>query len=261
MLGAMRSMGPTVLILASLAGCAYQRYTTPLHTVPNPKLSSKERPAALYTFELISAEVPPTKNSGLAWDEDGSPPDPFARLFVDGRLVWESEVKSDQIKPVWHVVLPKNVAIAANSLFRLELWDYDATISADPIGQIEHRGLPDNAVPEAEARLALDNMSSVTVMVSPPRAHKGVGVSVEARPNALKVYAVEPYSPAARAGIKVGEHIVGIGNERVSHMGPDDAVSELSLVVDRSHKLLVADEDGKHEREVKLDDGYVWLVL
>ncbi len=262
MLGAMRVPGSAVLILVSLAGCAYQRYTTPLHVVPNPRLVSKDRPASLYTFRLDSGEVPPTKVSGLPWDDDGSGPDPFVKLFVDGRLVWKSEVKTDQTKPQWNVVLPNNVVIGNESVLRLEMWDWDSALTADPIGQLEHRGLPATAsVLDAPARLNLESLGAVTITLSAPRPHKGVGVSVEARPDSLKVYAVEPYSPAARAGIRVGDQIVGVGNERVSHMGPDDAVSELALAIDRHHKLTIADADGKGEHQVQLDDGYVWLVM
>jgi C-terminal processing protease CtpA/Prc len=116
-------------------------------------------------------------------------------------------------------------------------------------------------MPDAEARLPLDNMAMISIMVSAPRAHKGVGLSVEARSDALKVIKVEPYSPAARAGIRAGDLIVAVGSDRVSHVGPSDAVSELALSIDRGHKLTVADASGKHEREVQLDTGYVWLVM
>jgi hypothetical protein len=257
----MRALGLVLATLAGWGGCAYPRYTTPLHQELGLKLASKDQPAGLYTLQLLSAELPPTKMSGLTWDEDGSGPDPFVRLYIDGTLVWESEVKENQLRPEWNAVLPRNVAIRPNSHFRLELWDRDTAISADPIGGIEHRGLPENAVPDAQARLSLDSMATVLIMVSAPHPHKGVGLSVEARPDALKVIGLEPYSPAARAGIKVGDMIVGVGNERVSHIGPSDAVSELSMAAERGHKLTLIDPSGKQEREVTLDQGYVWLIM
>jgi hypothetical protein len=257
----MRALALVLIWVGGWVGCAYPRYTTPIHMEPNARLSSKDQPAGMYTFRLLSAEVAPTKVSGLAWDDDGSGPDPFVRLYIDGRLVWESDVMDNQTRPQWNVVLPRNVIIHGNSLFRLELWDRDSSITADPMGEIEHRGLPDNAVPDAQARLQLDSRSTVLIMVGPPHAHKGVGLSVEARSDALKVYEIEPYSPAARAGIRVGDRIVGIGSERVAHMGGNDAISELSLAAERSHKLSVTDSDGKNEHDVTLDQGYIWLAL
>jgi hypothetical protein len=261
MLAAMRHFALLLVLAGGLGGCAYQRYTTPLHPASDVKLASKDQPAQMYTFRLISADIPPTKLSGLAWDDDGSGPDPFARLYVDNQLVWESAVLENTAKPEWNVVLPRNVLIPSNRQFRIELWDKDTAVSADPIGSLEHTGLPNTLVPDALTRIELDNRAWVAVMISPPHPYRGVGLSVEARSGALKVYEVEPYSPAARAGIRVGELIVGIAGERVEHMGSNDAVSELALAADRGHKLMVADSEGKNEREVMLDHGYVWLIM
>ena len=44
-------------------------------------------------------------------------------------------------------------------------------------------------------------------------------------------------------------------------MGAGDAVSELALAADRGHKIVIADPEGKNEREVTLDKGFVWLVM
>jgi hypothetical protein len=55
--------------------------------------------------------------------------------------------------------------------------------------------------------------------------------------------------------------IVGIANERVSHMTEADAISELSLASDRTYKLRVADAEGGNEHEVALDKGYTWLTM
>jgi hypothetical protein len=205
--------------------------------------------------------VPATKISGLAWDDDDTGPDCFVRLYIDDRKVWESEPETDKVRPEWNAMLPRNVVIGPDSKFRLEVWDFDTALSADPIGRIERRGLPTTAVPGAMARLQLDSKATIVVLVSKPRAHRGAGISVEVRSDALKVLSVEPYSPAARAGIKAGDRIVGIGGERVAHMEEDDAVSQLSLAHERRHKLAVTNADGKNEREVTLDDGYVWLIM
>jgi PDZ domain/C2 domain len=257
----MRPLAWIVLASLVLVGCAYRRHTTPLHLEPDARVPSKERPGHMYTFRLISARVDGQKISGLPWDDDGSGPDPFVRLHVAGRLIWESEVKENQVAPEWNAVLPRNVVIGPESPFRLELWDWDTAISADPIGRIERTGLPPTVVPDAIARLQLDNKGTAVVMITAPRAHRGVGVTVEVRSDALKVLAVEPYSPGARAGIKVGDLITGIASERVEHMDDADAMSELSMASERGYKLTVADAEGLNERDVILDKGYVWLVM
>ncbi|MDD9937467.1 MAG: PDZ domain-containing protein [Myxococcales bacterium] len=257
----MRVLGFILLLSIALGGCAYRRHTTPLHPVPNVRVTSKDRPGGMYSLRLIGAESLHTPKSGLAWDDDGTGPDPFVRLYVDDRLVWESPVVQDSDRPQWDVAVPRNVEVGSSAMFRLELWDRDTAVSADPIGRIERRGLPTSAAPGAIARLQLDSKAVLVLRVGEPVAHKGVGLSVELRSEGLKVLSVETHSPAGRAGIRPGELIVGIGTERVAHMNDDDAASELSLASDRGHKLMVADSDGKNEREVNLDKGFTWLTM
>jgi hypothetical protein len=244
-----------------LLGCAYPRHTTPLNTASDLKVPSEQVPGGMYTFQLISATAPETKISGLPWDDDGTGPDIFVRIYVDERMVWESPVIENTNKPQWNRVLPRNVIIPRNSDFRIELWDYDTAVSADPIGRLEHRGLPMTAIPGALARLQLDSATMLIITVNPPRPHRGVGLTVEVRPDVLKVLSVEPFSPAARAGIKSGDQIVGIGSERVKDLDEGAKMSELSLAGSKNAKLAVVDSHGKNEREAQLDGELVWLVL
>jgi len=256
-----RWAGCCLLVVSSSFGCAYPRHTTPLNAAPGLKVPSEQTPGGMYTFRLISAVAPETKISGLGWDDDGTGPDIFARVYVDDRMVWESPKVENEPRPTWNRVLPHNVIIPKSSAFRLELWDYDTAVSADPIGRIEHRGLPPTAIPDAMARLQIDAGTMVVIMVSAPTPHRGVGLEVEVREEALKVLRVEPYSPAARGGIKKGDHIVGIANERVAHMAEGAKMSELSLAASRHAKLVVTDGNGQNEREVQLDGELTWLVL
>jgi hypothetical protein len=249
------------LSFAGAFGCAYPRHTTPLNAAPGIKVPSEQTPGGMYAFRLISAVAPQTKISGLGWDDDGTGPDLFARIYVDERKVWESPVIENDPTPTWNRVLPRNVIIPRNSDFRLELWDYDTAVSSDPIGRIEHRGLPTTAIPDAMARLQLDAGTMVVIMVSAPQPHRGVGLAVEVREDALKVLSVEPFSPAARAGVKKGDQIVGIASARVADMEEGAKISELSLAAGRHAKLAITDANGKNEREVQLDGELTWLVL
>ena len=261
MLRAMQRLGVTWLALSLLGACAYPRHTTNLTPMPPGRVEVSEEPRDMYTLRLIDATLSDRQISGLPWDDDGTAPDPFIRLYIDNRMVWQSPVVDNEMHPQWNEVLPENIIVKADSPLRIDVLDYDTAVSADPIARLDRMGLPVNALPDAIARVQIDSRSSLTILVTAPRAYKGVGVRVEIRPGALKVIAVEPYSPASRAGVKVGETVVGIGVERVSEMSDQEAATNLSLASERGHKLTIADAEGKNEREVTLDKGYVWLVL
>ena len=216
-------------------------------------------PSGLWSIRLVDAVLPETKGGGLAWDSDNTGPDPYLRLLVDGRVIWESPVQENTRRPQWNVTMPRNVYVPARSKFRIELWDED-TASSDPAGAFTRTGLPENALPDASARLSLDNMGSVTIVISKPKPSRGLGVTYEQRSDALVLLEVNQFSPAARAGLKVGERVVGIGEARVSSLTAAKAASELSLSADRGATLIVADGNGK-EREVTVDRDYLWLTM
>jgi hypothetical protein len=248
------------VVLTLVTGCAYQRRETVMHPAPLHMVKSSDYPDGMWTFQVVSAELPEYKGEGLPWDTDGTGPDPFVRLIVNKRVVWESPTIEDTRAPQWNVTLPRNVIIEDDDSFRVEIWDRDSAVGADPAGAISHSGLPPAALPDALARLTLDNLGMVVVTVSAPRAHQGVGIRFEMRPDALVVLDVDRYSPAARAGILKGERIVGIGASRVAEMKEDEAASRLSLAYDRGSPLTVAGSQG-NEREVTLDKGFIWLVM
>jgi C-terminal processing protease CtpA/Prc len=156
--------------------------------------------------------------------------------------------------------LPRNVELPEDTTFRIELWDRDTAVSADPAGAIQRDGLPETALPDAIARLTLDNLGTLSIVASAPHAQQGVGLRFEVRPDALVVLDVERYSPAFRAGILKGDRIVAIGPQRVSELSGGEAASDLSLANDKGSTLTIADQKGQ-ERQVTLDKGFIWLVM
>ena len=254
-------MRSTTVILAMcvLAGCAYPRRATLVHPAA-ASAEPQEVPDHLWSIRFIDAHIPDTKASGLPWDGDGSAPDPYLRLVLDGRVVWETPIQANTRDPKWNVTLPRNVQISPRTKFRLELWDSD-TASSDPAGAIIRSGLPESALPNALAHLTLDNLAVVTVVVSPALPSRGLGIEFEQHDDALWVLNVEPFSPAARAGVHVGDRIVAIGDSRVEALSAARAASDLSLSSDRGATLTVADKGGK-PRQVTLERGeYLWLTM
>jgi hypothetical protein len=255
----MRILSLILVISAALLGsCAYPRRTTLVHPAP-ASAQPQDQPDHLWSFKFVDAQLPETKPGGLPWDSDGTGPDPFVRLIIDGRLVWESPVQHDTRHPEWNVTLPRNVYVPSQANFRLELWDED-TGSNDPAGTLTRSGLPETALPDALAHLTLENLGVITIVVSAPRPSKGLGIEYEQHSDALKVLKVEPFSPAARAGIKTGDSVVAIGDASVESLTAAKAASELSLSADRGQSLKVKEPSGK-ERDVNIDHDYLWLIM
>lgn len=249
-----------LLLSALAAGCVYPRRATSLTPVTRSDAGSIGAPAGIWQVTVVEAQVPSRKRGDLPWDEGGGAPDVFARIYRGEELLFETPTINDTLTPRWNVALPRNVRATRADALRFELWDRDV-IGSDPIGQMRSQGLPSNAAPEADARLLLEGGSYLTIRVSAPRPHRGVGLSeYEVQPDALVVLAVVPHSPAERAGIEPGEAIVAIGERRVSEMNPAEASSALSMASQRSTQITLRSVSGR-ERAVELDRGFVWLTM
>ena len=244
---------------AAAGGCAYPRRTTRVQPAVGT-IKAADRPDNLWELRLESADVPPRKASGHRWDDDSSKPDPFFRLQIDGREVWRSPTRPDTLQPAWRSPLPRNIHITRRSRLQLELWDDDGP-SADPIGVMQRRGLPSSMVIGASTRLSFRSMAVVTLSLHRAKAHRGIGIRLfEVHSDELRVLEVEPYSPAARAGIKIDDRIVAIGEQAVAELGEQAAVGQLSLAADKQAALSVVGADGR-TRKVNLDSGYLWLTM
>lgn len=250
---------PSLLVLGLLApGCAYPRRGTPLREVPSERIAREQVPDGLWRLVVIAAEIPPKKRGGLAWDDPEGAPDPFAKLIVDGRQLWQSAVLENTLAPKFDASPPRNLAFAQNQRVRFELWDKDG-LSQDPIGVYEGRALG-NAIVGADTLVKLEGGAILTVRVEPPRAHTGTGITrYESRKRSLVLLEVLPSSPAGRAGLKPGDRIVAIDGQPIEKLGRKRADSALALLQERKSELTV--KRNEEYRSVKLDDGYVWLSL
>jgi len=245
----------------TMIGCVYPRRGTSLTPVRSERATASfNAPAHIWQLTVVEAHVRPRKSGDLSWDDGEGLPDVFVRIYRGGEQVFETETVDDSLTPRWDEVLPRNFRIPPDAALRIEVWDRD-TVGADPVGIYNDRGLPDNALPDADARIMLEGGSWLTIRATAPRPHRGVGIEeYEVRPDELVVARVLQHSPAGRAGIEPGDRIVAVGDQRVADLNEAQAASALSMAANRDRQLTVKDEGGE-ERQVDLDRGYVWLTM
>ncbi|MCB9665293.1 MAG: hypothetical protein H6732_14375 [Alphaproteobacteria bacterium] len=86
-----------------------------------------------FTITIVRADIAETKPGGASWDFlTGLPPDPYVSGLINGTEVLHTELKLDNITPVWGT----NYAIEVRSAQSLELivYDHDDASQDDVIG-------------------------------------------------------------------------------------------------------------------------------
>ncbi len=242
-----------------MLGCAYPRRTTPLSALPSHAGPAQDVPPDLWQLVLIDADIPTRQRSGLTWDDDaGDPPDPFVRVLIRNREVWQGPTAENTAHPRWNASPRQNLAFDRSERVRIELWDDDG-MTADPIGIYDGRALS-SAVIGADTIIKLEGGATVTVRLDHPKPHVGTGIALyEVRKTALVILEVTPSSPASRAGLKAGDRITAIDDQMIDELGANRAQSALALAAQNQSELTV--ERKGQFRHVKLDQGYVWIAL
>lgn len=248
-----------MVCLASSPACAYPRRTTPLSALPATMVRPEDAPADMWQIVLVGADVPPRQRSGLPWDDDDSdPPDPFVRILIRDREVWQGPTTENNGHPVWNASPNQNVILDRSERIRFEVWDDDG-MASDPIGIYEGRALAD-AIVGADTILKLEGGATLTVRIDYPKPHAGTGIALyEVHKTALVILEVLPNSPASRAGLAAGDQITAIDDRMIDELGRHRAETALALAVQNQSELTV--ETAGKFRQLKLDQGYVWIAL
>ena len=244
------------LLSLTLVACVHPQRSTSLSPVQD--VSNIQAPPDLIRLSFKSAVIPPRARGDQPWDEDGSPPDPFVRVYRNGELIYESDAASNSLQPRFEDAISENVILPRTAEVRIELWDSEDLRLPKPIGTWRGRGLPPTALPGADARITMEGTAELTFRVEPPEAFRGTGITrYELRRDELFVDAVIRFSPAGRAGLDHGDRIIAIDGQPIADLGQDPAASALSMASSRQTPMTVIHTDGRRE-DVRLDNGYVW---
>jgi hypothetical protein len=73
-----------------------------------------------YTMKIVDAAI-----GGSGWDSDGSAPDPYVEVSVNGSLVCSTNYKSDTYYPYWGVTCNQTLTLSQSDTLLVVVWDDD----------------------------------------------------------------------------------------------------------------------------------------
>jgi hypothetical protein len=234
----------------------YPEVQTPLRVVASAKAEPKP-PAEVRHLVVKRARVPEQTRDGRKWDAvGGAAPDPYVVVSVDGRPILRTESRSNTFRPEWPDGPHGNFRLASSARMRVELWDANP-VKDRPIGirEVTVGGL--EVGDSGELELECDSGATIVLGVETPEARIGYGFAYEMQTYDAVVTKVFQESPAARAGLHVGDRILAIDHEKLREMKEGELLTRLNLPRKEGVLLRLRRKDGA-EVELSLREGAIY---
>jgi hypothetical protein len=243
------------------AGCAavYPELQTPLRPVEGHPIEAAPKDLRWIAFK--GATVPQETRDGRKWGGDlgRSAPDPYAVLFVNGKVLLKTPVQNGTLTPTWADGPAGNFRIRRNDHFRVELWDSKA-FNDHPIGMKDIGSLDDVVDVTGEADVECDSGAHIVLAFEPPHALLGLGFYYELRLGDVYVTRVYEESPAGRAGMKPSDQIVALEGKPLDGMKSGQAKSILETPHPAGLPIKIR-HNGGQEASMTLKEGAVFPLF
>ena len=246
----------------SLLGCGavYPQLETPVRTPPGHVTLAPPPPDDLLFLKFGGAVIPTRTRDGRSWDSvGGSLPDAFAKLFVDGHVILETPVQSNSLSPSWPEQRKANYHVRMGAPVRVELWDSNP-INNHPICVAEVPDLHSEVSTEGSFLVSCSSGAELRLVVQPAHGKLGLGLFYELRREEVAVTRVLRESPAARAGLVIGDQLLKIQGKPVKSMADGEAQSLINANAATGISLLVRKRD-KSEVEISLKEGAIYPMV
>lgn len=256
------SLAAGLFVLGGSSGCAavYPELATPLRPAAAGVTLTPPPPDDLKYIEFRPSVAPDKTVDGRPWHELGNKlPNPFAMFFVNGVAVIKTDPQTGTLTPSWPGSPKGNFRIGKQDRVRIEMWEASLTqrpICVKDLGSIDSE---DFAV-DKEIVVKCDNDARIVVSFEPARAQVGYGFFFEFRTYDVFVSRVYQESPAARAGLRVGDKIVAVGGQVTKGMDQKVVQSYLNAPKMEGVTIDVVHTDGK-QQTLTFKEGPVYQIF
>jgi hypothetical protein len=216
-------------------------------------------PSSVVWLRIAAAHVPAARPNGNPWDDDGSPPDPYVVVRIDGEKILQSSVASDTTDPTWKHGPRGNYEIPDGAKVQIEVLDDDGlggeTIAVSTV--------PPPRADEAKAGIGSFELGGSVVVklgVEPAHALWGLGFDYKLVLQTCRLTAVFAHGPAGRAGIGVGDEISSIDGAAVADLSAEALRGILGAVPAKGLKLQLLHSGGTTE-SVSLVEGPIYPLV
>lgn len=234
------------LLALPLAGCPviFPEVATPVKSLlPGAELTPPP-PEDLRWLRFVGASIPDQTRDGRDWsDRTGSPPNPYAKLVVDGGDFLKTFPQSRTREPTWPDSPHGNFRLKPGAKLRVELWDNNALTDL-PIGVRELGRLSEEMIASRRIHVDFDNGASVELALEPAHAMRGVGLWYELHTGSAYITRTFAESPASRAGLKAGDQVLAIGKKQIAHSSSDEIQSLFNAVPIDGLEILLRRKSG-----------------
>jgi hypothetical protein len=249
-------------LAAVLGACAavYPELQTPLRSAEGRETEAP--PNDLRWIAFKGATVPTETRDGRRWGGDlgRSAPDPYAVLFLNGKVLIKTPAQGGTLTPTWPDGPAGNFRVKKGDHFRVELWDSN-TINDHPIGFKDVGSLDESVDVTGEADIECNSGAHVRVAFEPAHARLGLGFYYELRIGEVFVTRVYEESPAGRAKVKPGDQILALDGKAVSGLKAPEVQSLLNMPHLTPLAMRVRHKADGQEASVQAKDGAVFPLF
>jgi hypothetical protein len=241
----------------------------PVSTGPDPSPSPSPNPAPapapanhrrdVFLVTIASVRVEPSRADGRPWDDGGgaaSAPDLFVKLYRNDVEVIRTDTIPDITSPSFSDARARSLRLGPADVLRFEIWEDDPG-APEVVTRFEVPAPSQEHLAQGTWEIGPSPpMQLLRIALATPRTMIGTGIRWEVRRGALEVLEIALDSPAALAGVVVGDRIHVVDGQRVRGVAAG-ALEELFRGAAGSRMRLAVEHAGQR-RQVDLERATVF---